>query len=74
MRSSTTGVCKCGEGRPQVAVATWPADYHDATGELLPGGHFVEQECTLGYLRVLREGVAQKGVPLSAYMDRQAVP
>lgn len=42
----------------------------DATGELLPGGHFVEQECTLGYLRVLREVVAQKGVPLSAYMDR----
>jgi hypothetical protein len=42
----------------------------DATGELLPGGHFVEQECTLGYLRVLREVVTQKGVPLSAYMDR----
>lgn len=42
----------------------------DATGELLPGAHFVEQECTLGYLRVLREIVKQKGVPLSAYMDR----
>ncbi len=27
----------------------------DATGELLPGGHFVEQECTVGYLRVLCE-------------------
>lgn len=42
----------------------------DATGELLPGGHFVEQECTVGYLRVLRDIVKHKGVPLSAYMDR----
>jgi hypothetical protein len=23
----------------------------DATGELLPGAHFVDHECTLGYLR-----------------------
>jgi transposase len=42
----------------------------DATGELLPGAHFVEQECTVGYLRVLREIIKAKGVPLSAYMDR----
>jgi transposase len=42
----------------------------DATGELLPGAHFVEQECSVGYLRVLRDIVAVKGVPLSAYMDR----
>lgn len=32
----------------------------DATGELLPGGHFVDQEGTLGYLRVLREIVTTK--------------
>lgn len=44
----------------------------DATGELLPGGHFVEQECTVGYLRVLRELVRGKGVPLVAYMDRHS--
>jgi hypothetical protein len=44
----------------------------DATGELLPGGHFVEQECTVGYLRVLREVVAAKGIPLVAYMDRHS--
>jgi hypothetical protein len=44
----------------------------DATGELLPGGHFVEQECTVGYLRVLREVVVVKGVPLVAYMDRHS--
>jgi len=42
----------------------------DATGELLPGGHFVEQECTVGYLRVLRDIVRAKGIPLAAYMDR----
>jgi hypothetical protein len=42
----------------------------DATGELLPGGHFVDQECTVGYLRVLRDLVCAKGVPLVAYMDR----
>jgi transposase len=42
----------------------------DATGELLPGAHFVEQECSAGYLRVLREVVAAHGIPLSIYMDR----
>lgn len=42
----------------------------DATGELLAGAHFVEQECTLGYLRVLREIVKHHGIPVSAYMDR----
>jgi hypothetical protein len=44
----------------------------DATGELLPGAHFVEQECTVGYLRVLRDVVAEKGIPLSAYMDQHS--
>lgn len=42
----------------------------DATGEVLPGAHFVEQECAVGYLRVLQEIVIEKGIPLSAYMDR----
>lgn len=42
----------------------------DATGELLPGAHFVDQECSVGYLRVLLEIVREKGVPMSAYMDR----
>jgi hypothetical protein len=42
----------------------------DATGELLPGAHFVDQECTVGYLRVLRDIVMEKGIPLTAYMDR----
>lgn len=42
----------------------------DATGELLPGAHFVEQECSVGYLHVLHEIVVAKGIPLSAYMDQ----
>ena len=35
----------------------------DATGELLPGAHFVEQECAAGYLRVLLEIAKDKGLP-----------
>jgi transposase len=42
----------------------------DATGELLPGAHFVDQECAAGYLRVLKAIAEEKGVPWSAYMDR----
>lgn len=42
----------------------------DATGELLPGAHFVEQECAAGYLRVLRDVVTTHGVPWSIYMDQ----
>jgi hypothetical protein len=42
----------------------------DATGELLPGAHFVEQECAAGYLRVLRAIATEYGVPWSIYMDQ----
>jgi transposase len=42
----------------------------DATGELLPGAHFVEQECAAGYLRVLKAMAEEKGLPWSAYMDQ----
>ena len=42
----------------------------DATGELLPGGHFVEQECAAAYLTVLHAVVAAHGVPWSIYMDQ----
>ncbi len=45
----------------------------DATGEFLPGAHFVPEESTLGYLRVLQAMVKEKGVPLSAYMDRHGI-
>ena len=42
----------------------------DATSELLPGAHFVDQECAEGYLRVLMAIAREKGIPWSAYMDR----
>lgn len=42
----------------------------DATGELLAGAHFVEQECAAGYLTVLKAIAADKGLPWSAYMDQ----
>lgn len=42
----------------------------DATGEMLPGAHFVDQECGAGYLKVLLAIARDKGVPLSAYMDQ----
>ncbi|MGC4114447.1 MAG: ISNCY family transposase [Myxococcales bacterium] len=44
----------------------------DATGELLPGAHFVDQECTASYLRTLQAIVLEKGIPHSAYGDRHA--
>jgi transposase len=42
----------------------------DATGELMPGAHFLEHESAAGYLRVLAEVVAEKGIPRKLYMDR----
>ena len=42
----------------------------DASSELLPGAHFVEQECAAGYLTVLKAIAEEKGLPWSAYMDQ----
>jgi transposase len=44
----------------------------DATGELMPGAHFVEQECAVAYLRVLLAICKAHGIPLSIYMDRHS--
>ena len=44
----------------------------DATGKLLPGAHFVKDECSAAYLRVLLEIISQHGVPWSIYMDRHS--
>jgi transposase len=44
----------------------------DATGELLPGAHFAKQESTVGYLRLLRDVVVNKGIPQTAYGDRHS--
>jgi DNA-binding Lrp family transcriptional regulator len=42
----------------------------DATGELLPGAHFTDAETTVGYLRLLRDMLREKGIPHTAYGDR----
>lgn len=44
----------------------------DATGELMPGAHFIERECAAAYLRVLRATCGKHGIPLSIYMDRHS--
>lgn len=42
----------------------------DASEDLLSGAHFVEHECTAGYLPVLKAIAGEKGRPWSAYMDQ----
>lgn len=42
----------------------------DATGELLAGARFLEQESSAGYLNVLLGMCRDKGIPWSIYMDR----
>jgi transposase len=44
----------------------------DATGEVLPGAHFAERECTVSYLKTLLAIARAKGLPLSAYMDQHS--
>ncbi len=56
------------EGRGPMLCLVGAID--DATSELLPGVHFVEQECAAGYLRVLLAIAKHKGLPLSIYMDQ----
>jgi hypothetical protein len=56
------------EGRGPMLCLVGAID--DATGELLPGAHFVAQECAAGYLRVLKAIAMEKGLPWSAYMDQ----
>ena len=40
--------------------------------ELLPGAHFLDQECSAGYLRLVLEMVREKGIPWAVYMDRHS--
>jgi hypothetical protein len=47
------------------------ATLDDATGEMLEGAHFVTQECSAGYLRLLLEMARTKGLPWSIYMDHR---
>lgn len=56
------------EGRGPILCLMGAVD--DATSELLPGAHFVEQESAAGYLRVLKAIAEEKGLPWSVYQDR----
>jgi transposase len=59
------------EGRGPMLCLVGAID--DATSEFLPGAHFVDQECTAAYLRVLEAIVREKGVPWSSYGDRHGI-
>jgi hypothetical protein len=51
-------------------VLTLVGALDDASSTLLPGAHFVAQECAAAYLRVLYAIVTECGVPASIYMDQ----
>jgi len=42
----------------------------DATGALLPGAHFVTQECAAAYLTVVHAIATECGLPWAIYMDQ----
>lgn len=44
----------------------------DATGKILRGAHFVERECSAGYLRLLYDMVRHHGIPLEIYGDKHS--
>jgi hypothetical protein len=56
------------EGRGPLMCLMGAVD--DATGEVMPGAHFLGQESTAGYLRVLKAVCEERGIPLSVYMDQ----
>jgi hypothetical protein len=58
------------EGRGPVLCLMGAID--DATGNLMPGAHFVAHECSSGYLRVLLGVTRAKGLPCSIYMDQHS--
>lgn len=56
-----------GRGPPMTLVG----GVDDATGEVW--AHFEDSESTWGYLRLLRQIIMDKGVPLSLYSDRHTI-
>jgi hypothetical protein len=56
------------EGRGPMLCLMGTVD--DATGELLPGAHFVAQECAASYLRMVYAIAIAHGLPHAIYMDR----
>ena len=58
------------EGRGPVMCLMGAID--DATGKILKGAHFVEHECSAGYLKVLYEMVRHHGICLEIYADKHS--
>ena len=59
------------EGRGPMLCLVGAID--DATSDFLPGAHFVEHECSVAYLRVLRALATGPGLPWSCYGDRHSI-
>lgn len=51
-------------------VLTLVGAIDDASSELLPGAHFVTQECAAAYLQLLQTVATECGLPASIYMDQ----
>jgi hypothetical protein len=51
-------------------VLTLVGAIDDASSELLPGAHFVVQECAAAYLQLVHELATECGLPASIYMDQ----
>jgi hypothetical protein len=51
-------------------VLTLVGAIDDASSEVLPGAHFVEQECAAAYLHLLHALATESGLPTSIYMDQ----
>ena len=51
-------------------ILTLVGAIEDASSALLPGAHFVEQECAAAYLALLHAIATECGLPASIYMDR----
>jgi transposase len=58
------------EGRGPILCLVGAID--DASGELLKGAHFVEQECSAAYLHVIEAVARANGLPHSVYMDQHS--
>ena len=58
-----------GEGN---GYATLHAYIDDATG-IVVGAFFTENECTLGYVEALKQGIENYGIPIEIYSDRHTI-
>ena len=55
-----------------VEYYTLHAYIDDATGVVV-GAHFTKNECTVGYVEALRQGIEEYGIPQELYSDRHTI-